>query len=222
MRLSENRFLLRSIYYPWILLPYPARRVVTIAGIWILLLFKRVRGIHRRSNLTPMEKMFTLSFWGIPHLSPAEYTLTICGAIQNILTLSLDDLKSLPPVEREVTLDCVGGSRNNCVMRGVPFSYLLDQVEPDADVETAIFHCADGYFTTHPIEDLIHTDAFMAYKVNGQETPAHGFPLRLAAPGKYGYKWAKWVVRIELVPGSPKGYWEQRGLPHRGWVGEIR
>ena len=124
-------------------------------------------------------------------------------------------------VERQVTLDCVGGLRNNSVMRGVSFASLLDLAGSKADVRTAVFHCADGYVNTHPVEDLIHTDAFMAYAENGRETPAHGYPLRLVAPGKYGYKWAKWVVRIELVAGSPKGYWEQRGVPDRAWVGNI-
>ena len=49
----------------------------------------------------------------------------------------------------------------------------------------------------------------------------HGYPLRLVAPGKYGYKWAKWVEGIEFVTGSPKGYWESRGLPNRAQVGDI-
>ncbi len=90
------------------------------------------------------------------------------------------------------------------------------------DAATAVFHCADGYFTTHPVKDLLETEAYLAYTINGQETPAHGFPMRLVSPGKYGYKWAKWVVRIELAAGSPMGYWEQRGLPDRAWVGDLR
>ncbi len=90
------------------------------------------------------------------------------------------------------------------------------------DSATAVFHCADGYFTTHPMKDLIETEAYLAYAINGEESPEHGYPLRLVSPGKYGYKWAKWVVRIELVPGSPLGYWEQRGLPNQAWVGDVR
>lgn len=62
----------------------------------------------------------------------------------------------------------------------------------------------------------------MAYEVNGQALPDHGYPLRLVAPNKYGYKWAKGVERIELVPGAPKGYWEERGLLDRAWVGDLR
>ena len=108
------------------------------------------------------------------------------------------------------------------MMRGVSLAALLESAEPRPDADTAIFHRADGYFTTHPLADLIETDALLAYEINGQEAPVHGFPLRLVAPKKYSYKWAKWVVRIELASGSPLGYWEQRGLPNRAWVGDIR
>ncbi|HIB11564.1 MAG TPA: hypothetical protein EYO17_06525, partial [Dehalococcoidia bacterium] len=86
---------------------------------------------------------------------------------------------------------------------------------PMQDADIAVFHCAYGYYTTHPVADLAETEAFLAYEINGQDTPVHGFPLRLVSPNKYGYKWTKWVVRIELASGSPLGYWEQRGLSDR-------
>ena len=152
----------------------------------------------------------------------ASYALVIDGSVQNPLTLSLEELKALPAVERKVTLDCVGGSRNVCVMRGVALDSLLDRVAPDDEVQTAIFRCADGFFTTHPVEDLLQTAAFMAYDICGSEDRRHGYPLRLVAPGKYGYKWAKWVTCIELVPSAPRGHWEERGLPDRAWVGDVR
>lgn len=89
------------------------------------------------------------------------------------------------------------------------------------DATTAVFTCADGYVTTHPIKDLTDSNAFLAIEVNGERIDRFGFPLRLVAPGKYGYKWAKWIVRIDLVDGDRKGTWERLGLPHRGRVGDI-
>ena len=193
-----------------------------MAGIWCLLALKRVMGIERRRGLTPSERMFALSFWGVPHVDTADYALTVNGGVGASLSLSLQELEGLPVVERQVTLDCVGGSRNNAVMRGVSFEYLMLRAEAQSDTRTAVFHCADGYYTTHPVADLISTQAFLAYAVNGREEPDYGHPLRLVAPEKYGYNWAKWVVRIELTAGSPQGHWERRGLPDRAWVGDAR
>ena len=217
-----NRMLLRAIWLPWILLPYPLRKRVTIAGIWGILLLERAMGTQRQQAPTPTKKIFTLSFWGIPRITPGQFTLTVDGSVNCPLHVTLDDLRNYPVVERQVALVCVGGLRNILTMRGVALATVLDRAEPAPEASTAIFHCADGYFTTHPVKDLIETQAYLAYSINGQETAAHGYPLRLVSPGKYGYKWAKWVVRIELVSGSPLGYWEQRGLPDRAWVGDIR
>ena len=222
--LLTNRILLRGIWLPWILLPYPLRKNVTSAGIRAVLLLKRVPGVRpkqRQDTPTPTKKLFTLSFWGAPRITPEEFTLTVEGDISSPLSLSLDDLRSFPVAERQVTLNCVGGLRNVIAARGVALAEILDRARPMPVADTAVFHCADGYFTTHPIQDLLESEAFLAYAINGQEPPAHGYPLRLVAPGKYGYKWAKWVVRLELAAGSPMGYWEQRGLPDRAWVGDL-
>ena len=39
-------------------------------------------------------------------------------------------------------------------------------------------------------------------------TPHHGFPIRLAADGEYGYKWCKWLTEIEVVDHDFKGHYE--------------
>ena len=50
--------------------------------------------------------------------------------------------------------------------------------------------------------------------MNGETLPIeHGYPVRLVAPGMYGYKWAKWVHRIEVTERKKLGYWEKRGIP---------
>ena len=211
-RLLTNRILLKAIWVIWIALPYPVRKRVTTEGIRVLLVLKRAIGIFRQVKLTPPGKIFTLSFWGDPHLDSEQFNLTVEDRVARSLSISFGALKTYTVVDRQITM----------MMRGVSLAALLEPAEPRPDADTAIFHRADGYFTTHPLADLIETDALLAYEINGQEAPVHGFPLRLVAPKKYGYKWAKWVVRIELASGSPLGYWEQRGLPNRAWVGDIR
>jgi DMSO/TMAO reductase YedYZ molybdopterin-dependent catalytic subunit len=43
-------------------------------------------------------------------------------------------------------------------------------------------------------------------------TADRGWPFQVVSYGKYGYKWAKWVTRIELSSDSNfRGYWESNG-----------
>ena len=42
--------------------------------------------------------------------------------------------------------------------------------------------------------------------------PDRGFPFQVIAMSKFGYKWAKWVTRIELSSDTSfRGYWESAG-----------
>ena len=190
-RLLTNRILLRAIWLPWILLPYPFRKRATSAGIWAVLLLSRARGIQGQDALTPTKLLFPLSFWGVPVVASEQFTLTVDGNVNTPLLLSMDDLRKYPVVDRQIALDCVGGLRNVIAAQGVSLAEVLESAGPMPDVAIAIFHCADGYFTTHAVKDLLETDAYLAYSINGQQTPAYGYPLRLVSPGKYGYKWAK-------------------------------
>ncbi|WP_049891097.1 molybdopterin-dependent oxidoreductase [Methanohalobium evestigatum] len=67
---------------------------------------------------------------------------------------------------------------------------------------------------------LLENDIILAYKINDVTLPPHrGFPLQVVAEGKYRYKWAKWIKRIEVVNHSYRGYWESRGYNNDADVG---
>ena len=75
---------------------------------------------------------------------------------------------------------------------------------------------AEGFTTDLRIDEIQEQpDAFLlAYAMNDEPlTPDHGFPLRIAAEGKYGDKWCKWLTEIELVDQDVKGHYEG----NRGW-----
>lgn len=221
VRLGGNRWALRVLYYPWRVLPYPLRRLVTAGSIRLTLWVKRVLKVDSQDALTTMNQLGTLSFWGVPEIAVADYRLVIEGEVEQDLSLSLEQLQSLPAVTREVRLDCVGGFRNNSIMEGVSLQALLDISGVGPGARRAVFHCADGYYSSLELNELLDREAFLAYGINGQKIPKFGYPLRLVAPGKYGYQWAKWVRRIELVPDQRKGHWARLGLPDRGDVGDI-
>jgi DMSO/TMAO reductase YedYZ molybdopterin-dependent catalytic subunit len=221
VKAGSNLRSLRILYYIWVAFPYPLRRVVTALFIIGVLLMKKLWRVDNQNALTPMGKLGTLSFWGVPEVDLETYRLEVEGAVEQPLSFSFEEVRAMPSVARQVRQDCVGGFRNNSIMKGVPLQALLERSGIAPEARRAVFHCADDYYSSIDLKELLDREAFLAYTVNDQEIPKFGYPLRLAVPGKYGYQWAKWVVRIELVTDERKGYWARLGLPDRGNLGDI-
>lgn len=101
---------------------------------------------------------------------------------------------------------------------GVLVRDILNTSGVDPQANTVIFHAIDGYTTSFPIEYLQDNDILMAYQMNNVTIPAErGFPFMLVAEDKWGYKWIKWIDRIELSNDTNyRGYWEQRGYSNSG------
>src|SRR5919107_2440102 len=57
---------------------------------------------------TPTALHYVRSNFAVPH---HDGTLTVGGAVEHPTTLTLDDLRALPSVERAVTLECAGNGR---------------------------------------------------------------------------------------------------------------
>jgi DMSO/TMAO reductase YedYZ molybdopterin-dependent catalytic subunit len=79
----------------------------------------------------------------------------------------------------------------------------------------AIFYTDDtekGY-TSLDLSYIRQNNIILALRLNDVTLPAErGFPFQVVAMSKFGYKWAKWVNRIELSADTAfRGYWESRG-----------
>src|SRR5205809_7780256 len=59
-------------------------------------------------EITPTELHYVRSNFAVP---AHDGTLEIGGAVENPTTLTLDDLRAMPAVERAVTLECAGNGR---------------------------------------------------------------------------------------------------------------
>jgi DMSO/TMAO reductase YedYZ molybdopterin-dependent catalytic subunit len=66
-------------------------------------------------EITPTDLHYVRSNFALPE---HDGTLEIGGAVANPITVTLDDLRALPPVERAVTLECAGNGR--LAMRPLP------------------------------------------------------------------------------------------------------
>ena len=66
-------------------------------------------------EITPAELHYVRSNFAVP---THDGTLEVGGAVENPITLTLDDLRTMPSVERTVTLECAGNGRID--MRPLP------------------------------------------------------------------------------------------------------
>src|SRR4051794_18278365 len=60
------------------------------------------------ADITPTSQHYVRSNFEVP---AHDGTLTVGGAVEHPLTLTLDDLRALPAVELAVTLECAGNGR---------------------------------------------------------------------------------------------------------------
>ena len=156
----------------------------------------------------------------------ASYRLTVGGLVSHPLSLSLDELKTLPARSQITRHDCVEGWSAIGGWTGVPLGLLLKSAGLLPQARYIVFHCADNlgggdngmYYESIDLKDAFHPQTILAYAMNGQPLPVtHGAPLRVRIERQLGYKMAKYVMGVEAVAnyahvGSGRGgFWEDRG-----------
>lgn len=68
--------------------------------------FSALKDVH-----TPTEQFFVRSHFPVPMIDPERYQLTVEGAVENPLKLSLAQLRQLGTVTKSITLECAGNGR---------------------------------------------------------------------------------------------------------------
>jgi DMSO/TMAO reductase YedYZ molybdopterin-dependent catalytic subunit len=70
----------------------------------------------------------------------------------------------------------------------------------------------DAYYVGLDIASALHPQTLLCYAMNGAPLPeAHGAPLRLVIPVKYGIKNLKRIGSIHFSDERPADYWAERG-----------
>ncbi len=126
------------------------------------------------------------------------------GDVANPLSVEARFLE-LPRTKPVSDLHCVTTwSKCGLEWSGVRFRDFYEQlvvpeVRPEADARLVVFRGQDGNRASLPLEDLLADDVLLADTLDGQPlSVAHGAPLRLVAPGHYGYKNIKHLKAIEF------------------------
>ncbi len=162
------------------------------------------------------------SIAGPQSVDAATYRLRIDGEVETPLELTYGEVLAMPSFTKVVTLYCVEGWNVSVLWKGVRIKDLLAKAGYDEAAPTVIFHCADGYTTSLPLDVIEDRDLLLAYEMNGITLPRErGFPFQVVAEDRWGYKWARWVTRIEVSADADyEGYWESRGYDNGGELPE--
>ena len=191
--------------------------------------------------ITPVERFFVRSHHYVPAVDPAAWRLEVNGKVGTPLSLTMDQLKSLPRFELVSVLECAGngrglfepsmpglqwtyGSVGNARWAGVRLADVLKKAGANASAIEVLFDGADVAVGTQPefqrgipFNKAMDPNTMLAYEMNGEPlTKEHGFPLRVVVPGWAGDSWAKWLTRIEVRDTEFDGFFMKTGYRHPG------
>jgi len=178
--------------------------------------------------ITPNKDFYTIHTAFVPpRLRAEDWQLRIHGMVDRPLTLTYDQLRKRPLVERTMTMACVsnpvgGDLISTANFIGVDLAELLAEVGIHQGAEQLFSTSHDGFTAGTPIEVVQEPErAMLAIGMNGEPLPIeHGFPVRMVVAGLYGFVSAtKWLVDLEVTTWQARTpYWVPRGWSRKGPV----
>jgi DMSO/TMAO reductase YedYZ molybdopterin-dependent catalytic subunit len=172
------------------------------------------------SYTTPNQKFFEVAHYNKPAIDENAWSLEITGLVERPMTLKLNDLKARRRQDVVFTLECSGntglpwftGGIGTAKWSGTPLAAILSEARVlPRGVEVVFFGSDAGeedvrqikmpqnFARSMSLADAMSANNMLCYEMNGQPLPAaHGFPVRLIAPGWYGIANVKWLKRIEV------------------------
>jgi DMSO/TMAO reductase YedYZ molybdopterin-dependent catalytic subunit len=209
--------------------------VILVAAVIILLVGQGFRpsspqalpGVEVRAyegkDLSSINDFHENSIKGPQYVNISDFRLTVTGLTNKTDVYTYNEvLDKYPHYTKVVTLFCVEGWDVTILWEGVMVRDLIRNAGVDPQANTVIFTAHDGYTTSFPLDYLMNNGIIMAYRMNNVTLPAErGYPFELVAQDKWGYKWIKWIEKIELSDDPDyHGYWEQRGYSNTGDLGK--
>ncbi len=152
--------------------------------------------------VTPTEQFYVRSHFPVPKLDPATHTVTVEGAVERPLTLTLADLAKLGEVTTPLTLECAGNGRvflvpqakglqwglgavGNAEWGGVPLSAVLAKAGVKKNAVEVILVGADQGVVADPaspgtihfdrsisLEKALRPEVLLATRMNGEPLTA--------------------------------------------------
>jgi hypothetical protein len=156
----------------------------------------------------------------------AGWALVVEGGPGPPRRFTLADVRALPRTVMTTELKCIEGWSEVVTWGGAAFRDFLVRYRlgtrsgaaPDLANRGDLYRYValetpdGGYYVGLDMESALHPQTLLCYEIGGRPlTAAHGAPLRLAVPLKYGIKNIKRVGRVRFSDERPRDYWAQRG-----------
>ena len=175
-------------------------------------------------GITATEELFRYDIFGLPaelrqwSKDPSLFRLKVGGCVGRERTFSMWELRdSFEPANAETVLQCMTRVHwGRVLIRGARLWEVLQACGIQPQAEKIALHGAEGFSTDLFLREIAEEPErfLLVYEMNGEPlTGEHGFPLRVAAIGKYAYKWCKWLTEISVLNYDFKGHYEG----NRGW-----
>ena len=168
------------------------------------------------------KKFVIYAALGVPRIDAGGWKLAVDGLVATPTEYTYAQLTSLPQGTWARPAHCVTKwSIRDVKWEGPSIRSLLEPAGVRPEASWVMFHCVDGYSAPVPLEEAMKEDSVLAFRINGKPLSVEqGFPARPFIPSLYLWKSAKWVNRMELIPGYRDGYWEMYGYHERADVWE--
>jgi DMSO/TMAO reductase YedYZ molybdopterin-dependent catalytic subunit len=177
-----------------------------------------------RPEVTSNEDFYRIDINTRPvQINKEEWNLETAGLFENPRVLTLADLMAFPTVRQPITLSCIsnrigGGLISTSYWTGLRLRDLLQDLGLLPEAQELYIEAADGFYESVAMQDMMDPRTLLVYGMNDETLPtAHGFPLRIYIPNRYGMKQPKWITRMEAIDNQGPGYWVDRG-----WSAEAR
>jgi DMSO/TMAO reductase YedYZ molybdopterin-dependent catalytic subunit len=191
--------------------------------------------VFDRGVFTPNDQFYVRWHWAvIPNsVDVKSFRLSVRGHVNQVLSLSIDDLLRMPRVELAAVNQCSGNSRGlfwprvpgaqwahgamgNAAWTGVRLKDVLDLAGIKAGAMQVRFKGLDepvvpdapDFRKSLAIDHARDGEVMIAFAMNGEQLPLlNGFPLRLIVPGWYSTYWVKMLSDIEVLDRADDNYW---------------
>jgi sulfoxide reductase catalytic subunit YedY len=172
------------------------------------------------------------------NLKLSPWQVTVGGLVDNPRTYDVDELSRLYPAqERVYRLRCVEAWSMVIPWLGFPLGDLLKAAVPTSRAKYVRFEALTApdqmpgqgnrgfqwpYVEGLRLDEAMHPLTLLSTGLYGKALlPQNGAPLRLVVPWKYGFKYIKAIVKMDLVAEMPVSLWMTASPGEYGFYANV-